>query len=435
MRIAMVSEHASPLAVLGGVDAGGQNVHVAALSCALAARGHRVEVYTRRDDPSLPERVRMAPGVEVVHVPAGPAQPLPKDELLPWMPAFAAWLQRAWADGRPDSRPDSRPEVVHAHFWMSGVAALEACRATGLPLVQTFHALGSVKRRHQGDHDTSPEERVALEARLAREADLVVATCSDEVAELHALTATTRPVGARAARGAAGAAAPVRVVPCGVDTDRFTPAGPALERGERHRLVSVGRLVERKGVDAAVRALRVLPDAELLVVGGPPVASLPRDPEAVRLVGLAEDLGVADRVRLLGRVDQADLPRVLRSADVVVATPWYEPFGIAPLEAMACGRPVVGTAVGGLLDTVDDGTTGSLVPPRDPGALAAAVRPLLDDTALRERWGRAGRRRAVARYSWKRVAAATEDAYVQVVEGSRGSVPGLDLDERTETAS
>ncbi|MBF5082272.1 glycosyltransferase [Quadrisphaera sp. INWT6] len=431
MRIAMVSEHASPLAVLGGVDAGGQNVHVAALSCALAARGHRVEVYTRRDDPALPDRVRMAPGVEVVHVPAGPARHVAKDELLPWMPAFAAWLQRAWSGTRPGDRPDSRPEVVHAHFWMSGVAALEACRATGLPLVQTFHALGSVKRRHQGDHDTSPEERVALEAQLAREADLVIATCSDEVAELRDLV----PAAALRTGSAGAGAAPVRVVPCGVDTDRFTPSGPALERGEHHRLVSVGRLVERKGVDAAVRALRVLPDAELLVVGGPPVAALPRDPEAVRLVGLAEDLGVADRVRLLGRVDQPDLPRVLRSADVVVATPWYEPFGIAPLEAMACGRPVVGTAVGGLLDTVDDGTTGSLVPPRDPGALAAAVRPLLDDTALRERWGRAGRRRAVARYSWKRVAAATEDAYVQVVEGARGSAARMALDERTETAS
>jgi len=389
VRIAMVSEHASPLAVLGGVDAGGQNVHVAALATALAARGHEVEVYTRRDDRRLPVRVPLAPGVDVVHVQAGPARTLPKDDLLPWMPAFAATLAQAWAD------PAQRPDVVHAHFWMSGVAALDAGRRTGIPVVQTFHALGAVKRRHQGDYDTSPAERVELEAALARDVDLVIATCTDEVAELRRNGPTAR----------------LAVVPCGVDTAHFTPDGPTAARGAAQRLVSVGRLVERKGVDTAVRALPVLAGTELLVVGGPPASALHRDPEAVRLRELAADLGVADRVRLVGQVEHADLPSVLRSADVVVATPWYEPFGIVPLEAMACGRPLVGSAVGGLLDTVDDGVTGSLVPPHDPAALAAAVQPLLDDPALRARWGAAARERAVAHYGWDRIAAQTEDAY------------------------
>lgn len=400
MRIAMVSEHASPLAVLGGVDAGGQNVHVAALAQALAARGHEVEVYTRRDDPALPRRVRMAPGVHVVHVDAGPARHVPKDELLPWMPAFAAWLQRAWA------RPDRRPEVVHAHFWMSGLAALEAGRALGVPVVQTFHALGSVKRRHQGDHDTSPVDRVALEAGLVRDVDLVVATCRDEVAELDALAvARRRPA----------------VVPCGVDVEHFEPDGevePRAAGSPRFRLVSVGRLVERKGVETAVRALAVLPDVELVVAGGPPPRELHLDPEAVRLRAVARSLGVADRLLLVGRVEQPDVPRLLRSADVSVNVPWYEPFGIAPLEAMACGLPVVGTAVGGLLDTVVEGVTGSLVEPRDTAALAAAVRGLLDDPARRRRWGRAGRRRALAHYGWDRVAASTEDAYGRAVRSA-----------------
>ena len=407
MRVAMVSEHASPLATLGGVDAGGQNVHVAALALALAQRGHEVEVYTRRDDPRAARRVRMAPGVEVVHVRAGPAKPLPKDDLLAWMPAFAAELAQAWAD------PAHRPDVVHAHFWMSGVAALDAGRRCQVPVLQTFHALGSVKRRHQGDYDTSPAERVAVEAALARDVDLVVATCSDELAELLA-------AGAEPDR--------VTVVPCGVDTAHFTPEGPTASRpaalgrgsaGRRHRLVAVSRLVERKGVETIVRALPVLDDAELVVVGGPPAGALHRDPEAIRLAALADDLGVRARVQLVGRVDHDDLPAVLRSADVVVATPWYEPFGIVPLEAMACGRPVVGSAVGGLLDTVEEGVTGALVPARDPAALAAALRSVLDDRRLRERWGRAARVRVVERFGWDRVAAATERAYADVL-GRRG---------------
>ncbi|NED52851.1 glycosyltransferase family 1 protein, partial [Micromonospora aurantiaca] len=144
MRIAMISEHASPLAVLGGEDAGGQNTHVAELSAALAAAGHDVRVYTRLDAVDLPVSVRTPDGYEVVHVPAGPAEPVAKDDLLPYMPAFGQWLADRWRTG------DWQPEVVHAHFWMSGLAGLAAARRAGVPAVQTYHALGTVKRRHQG---------------------------------------------------------------------------------------------------------------------------------------------------------------------------------------------------------------------------------------------------------------------------------------------
>src|SRR5689334_7967422 len=159
MKIAMVSEHASPLAVLGGADAGGQNVHVAELSSAMTRRGHTVTVYTRRDDPTLPERVEMPQGYTVVHVPAGPAEHLPKDELLRHMGPFAQFLDAEWSVVRPD--------VAHAHFWMSGIATQLAARHLELPAVQTFHALGVVKRRHQGVNDTSPRQRQHLEAAVA----------------------------------------------------------------------------------------------------------------------------------------------------------------------------------------------------------------------------------------------------------------------------
>lgn len=385
MKIAMISEHASPLARPGSVDSGGQNVHVAELSTALARRGHELVVYTRRDSEELPDRVRLAPGVEVEHVPAGPARPIAKDELLPYMAAFGHQLARRWQLARPD--------VVHAHFWMSGVAALTGIAGmgnSGLPLVQTFHALGSVKRRWQAAADTSPAERIGIERRLVRSADRIIATCSDERLELLALGAP---------------AAAIEVVPCGVDLARFQPAPEAVVPG---RILCVGRLVPRKGVDDVIRALARLPRAELVVAGGPPAAELAGDAEAGRLMALAAECGVADRVRLLGQVGHAELPELIRSAAVVVSVPWYEPFGIVPLEAMACGVPVVASAVGGMLDTVLPERTGLLVPPRQPAALAGAVDRVLADTSLRRRLGQGAVARARAEYGWPAVAERTE---------------------------
>jgi len=400
MRIAMVSEHASPLAVLGGVDAGGQNVHVAALSLALAARGHDVTVYTRRDDPDVPLQVSLGPGVEVVNVPAGPPEQLPKDELLPFMPEFGRWLAATWSR-------EVLPDVVHAHFWMSGLAALHATQTTAVPVVQTFHALGSVKRRYQGNRDTSPADRIALETRIGQEVDMIMATCTDEAAEL-------RRMGVERDR--------IRVVPCGVDTSLFSPLTPTAELiaaasapPRRRRLLCVGRLVERKGVDTAIRALTELPEFELVVAGGPEKRRLATDPEARRLLLLAEELGVADRVQLLGSVDHDLLPALIRSADLVVCTPWYEPFGIVPIEAAACGRVVVGSAVGGLLDTVVDGETGRLVSGNDPSAVAAAVQDVIRDPLRKRRFEVAARYRAVALYDWDSVAAATAGAYLSLV--------------------
>jgi glycosyltransferase involved in cell wall biosynthesis len=392
MRIAMISEHASPLAALGGADAGGQNVYVGALATALAARGHEIDVYTRRDAAHLPPTAQPCPGVSVVHVPAGPAEHIPKDKLPPYMPDFGRWLLRAWSG-------DRRPDVAHAHFWMSGMATVPAAKDLDIPMVQTFHALGSVKRRYQGRADTSPPQRIRIESALARWADLVVATCSDEVTELSRLGAPDDRI---------------RIVPCGVDTSRFTPDGDVWPSNGRPRLLSLGRMVERKGVDTVIRALADLPDVELLIAGGPPPAELSDDPEARRLSALTDELGVGDRVELLGSVDHEGVPALIRSADAVVTTPWYEPFGIVPLEAMSCGRPVIGSAVGGLLDSVADRETGLLVPPRNPSAVADAVRRLLADETLRRRLGRAGRRRAESRFDWARVAEQVENVYAEV---------------------
>jgi glycosyltransferase involved in cell wall biosynthesis len=416
LRIAVVSEHASPLAVLGGVDSGGQNVLVSQLSRHLAELGAEVTIHTRRDDPSLPEVAPLARGVLVHHVDAGPAEPLARDELLPWMGAFADELELAWREQRPD--------VVHAHYWMSGVAATRAARPLGLPVALTLHALGLVKERAPGAIDTSPPERVATELALASTVDLLIATAADELRELVGAGATPRQA---------------VVVPCGVDLDVFHPAtadevpDPLVppRRPGRHRLVTLGRLVERKGIADVISALAELPDAELVVVGGTPGGLLDDDPLAQQLVAHARALGVEDRVELLGAVPTPSVPRVLRSADVLCHYPWYEAFGIAALEAMACGVPVVASATGGLPSTVEHGVTGVLVAPRHPETLAATLRGLLDDPQRRAEMGRQGALRAV-HFSWRAIAARIYgqlDALARSADeltrrdGTSGSVP------------
>lgn len=396
MKIAMVSEHASPLATVGGADAGGQNVHVAELSRALAARGHRVTVYTRRESPRQPEEVAFAPGVTVVHVPAGPAAPMAKDDLLGWMPDFGRRLARYWRTAPPD--------IAHGHFWMSGLATLAAARDGAVPVVHTFHALGTVKRRHQGEADTSPRERAEAERIIARQVDRVIATCADEVAELRRMRVPGDAT---------------RIVPCGVDPRAFTPSGPRVALGPDPVLLALGRAVPRKGVETTIRALRHVPGATLVVAGG-----CPGEPEPERLSRVADACGVAGRVRFRGRVSREEVPVLMRSADVVVSVPWYEPFGIVPLEAMACGVPVVASAVGGHLDTVVPGVTGLLVPPRDEEALGRALRGLLADPRLLKAYGTAGAERARSRYSWSRVAARTVAVYTEVL-ASHGRASGM----------
>lgn len=398
MKIAMVSEHASPLAVLGGVDAGGQNVHVDALARGLAARGHEVVVHTRRDNPDLPGIVELAPRLRVHHVNAGPATSIPKDELAPFLPRFAQELTKFWTADRPD--------VIHAHFWMSGVVALEGAELLDIPTAITYHALGVVKRREQAEADTSPDTRIPAERQLLQRVTRVIATCSDEVRELVAMGGDPRHID---------------IVPCGVDSTSFCPADTgdsdvvSSERQERYRILSLSRLVPRKGVGEVVEMLQYLPDVELTVAGGPSPSDIDADPEVRRLRRIAHQHGVAERVTFVGAVDREHIPQLVAEMDLAVVVPWYEPFGIVPLEIMACGKPLVGSAVGGLLDTVTDGETGVLVPPRNPRRTAEAVRRLLSDPARRRTMSRAARAKIEKQYDWRRVCEATEAVYADML--------------------
>ena len=395
LRLALISDHASPLAAAGGVDSGGQNIYVAQVARHLSRLGHRVDVYTRRDDPALPEVLDWQDDVRVIHVPAGPARFVPKEELLPHMREFSRFfIDRARRHGGYD--------LVHANFFMSGLVALRARAALGIPFAMTFHALGLVRRMHQREADRFPPIRIDIERRLARQADRLVAECPQDAQDLRTLYG----------------AAPDRidVVPCGFDAEEFLPVGReaardalGLPRDERV-VLQLGRMVPRKGVDNVVRGIGRLRhdhgiDARLLVVGGDSDTPDPTlTPEIGRLADIAREEGVQDLVTFTGRRGRDVLRLYYGAADVFVTTPWYEPFGITPLEAMACGTPVVGSDVGGIKFSVANGETGYLVPPNDPSALAERLARLFLQPELAHGMGLAALRRAQERFTWAGVA-------------------------------
>ncbi len=406
-RVALISEHASPLATLGGVDSGGQNVYVGQVARRLAERGWEVDVFTRRDRADLPTVVGWCENARVVHVPAGPAEAVRKEDLLPFMGEFAAWMLRF------TRRRRVAYDVIHANFFMSALVAAEIKEATGTPFVVTFHALGRVRRRYQGGSDAFPEERLAIEERAVAEADRVIAECPQDETDLIEM------YGAEPSR--------LVTIPCGFDPSEFWPIAKPTARAvlgldpDEPILLQLGRMVPRKGVDNVIRGLARLRKrqgiaARLLVVGGESREPDPvQTPEIGRLQRIARQEGVNDAVTFVGSRRGTSCSDYYAAADVFVTTPWYEPFGITPVEAMACGTPVIGSNVGGIKTTIDDGRTGYLVPPKDPDALAGRLADLLRDPARLRAFGRAAVRRANRCFTWDRVTDAIAELYEEVV--------------------
>ena len=407
-KIAFVSDHASPLSAAGGVDSGGQNIYVAQVATHLAQLGCEVDVFTRRDSETLPEIVEWRPGVRVIHVPAGAPAFVRKEQLLPVMPDFAAWVG-AFA------RRHGAYDLAHANFFLSGLVALELKRTFGTPFVVTFHALGRVRQLHQGGADQFPRERPALEDDIIRAADSVIAECPQDFGDL---TTLYRADPAR-----------IAVIPCGFDKSEFWPITKPFARRalalapDERLLLNVGRLVPRKGLDNAIRGLSVLArrhgiSAKLLIVGGN--SDLPDPaltPEIGRLQALAREEGIGGLVLFTGRRSREFLKLYYSAADIFITTPWYEPFGITPLEAMACGTPVIGADVGGIRYSVADGATGWLVPPDDPHALAARAAQMYRDPAAMKAMGRAAIRRVHAQFTWRKVARSIAALYRDVLAG------------------
>lgn len=412
-KIAIISEHASPLALAGSVDSGGQNIYVAQVARELARAGLQVDIFTRRDDPALATEHRWIDGVRVIHVPAGPARFLPKEEMLPYMDDFAAFLSRHIGRNATDY------DIIHANFFMSAMAALPVAQRHGIPLAVTFHALGKVRRQFQQDADRFPDSRFDIEGDITRQADRIIAECPQDRRDLIDL------YGADPRR--------IEIVPCGYDAAEMVPVAVSAARAvldwddTAFTVLQLGRMVPRKGVDNVIRALSRLRqrhgvEARLYVVGGnTDDADAEATPEIGRLHRIAEEEGVARWVHFAGRRRREELAMYYSASDVFVTTPWYEPFGITPVEAMACGRVVVGSDTGGIRSTVVHGRTGFLVPPRDPDRLALRLAQLAADSALRERMGEAGRLRARRLYTWTRVARDLLSVYGRMVAGAPSS--------------
>jgi glycosyltransferase involved in cell wall biosynthesis len=341
-------------------------------------------------------------GVRVVHVAAGPARSVPKDELWPFMSRFRDEI------GRFAGRETHGYDIIHGNFWMSGWVAAELGSRWGAPVVQIFHAMGKTKKRHQGTADTSPDERIRVERDVIRRVDRLIAQCPSERDELiDDYGADPRMVA---------------LIPSAVDTGVFRPVSRAEARRRLNLpvdepvVVYVGRILPRKDVRNVVRGVAALTRrgllARLLLVGGEtPRPDSAATPEIGELKRLAASLNIADRVHFVGKRERGVLRYYYAAGDVAVTTPWYEPFGLTPLEAMACGRPVVGSAVGGIAYTVADGETGYLVPPSDPERLADRLQLLLTNAALCRRMGEAARARVERLFTWEKVGRRTAELY------------------------
>lgn len=395
--LAVLSLHTSPLVQPGTGDSGGMNVYVRELVGALARAGVVSRVYTRRWHDGLAPSVEVEPGVEVVHVPAGPSI-LAKEELPHVVDQFT--------DGvLADLRRRDDVDALHANYWLSGVVGHRLKHELDLPLVSTFHTLARAKAEHG---DPEPEHRERAEAEVIGCSDAVTASSGAEADQL------VRLYSAPPER--------VEVVPPGVDHAFFSPgeqagARQALGLGSHPVLLFVGRIQPLKGVDVAVRSLAELdrPDAVLLVVGGP--SGFDGQMELEKVHALADELGVTHQIRFVPPQPHELLSTYYRAADVCLVPSRSESFGLVALEAAACGTPVVAAAVGGLRSLVDHGRTGFLVEGRDPVAFAGHVAQLLDDPAATAQV----RRSAAAlgrRYTWSTTAGRLRRVYADVTAGA-----------------
>jgi D-inositol-3-phosphate glycosyltransferase len=388
-ELAVLSLHSSPLAQPGVGDSGGMNVYVRELAAALAQAGVATTVYVRRWAPDLPHEVAVEPGFRVVHVAAGHPD-LPKESLPDTVDAFTEGVLREIERRGAD--------LIHANYWLSGVAGHRLKHRLDLPLVSTFHTLARVKAE---TGDPEPQRRIDAEAEVVGCSDVILANSVEEVTQLEGL------YHADPAR--------IEIVPPGVDHAFFSPgdrrgARRALGWGPQPTLLFAGRIQPLKGLQVAAAALARLArtDAELVVVGGPSGAD--GAAELAAADALARSLGVSHRIRFVPPQPHHLLSTYYRAADVVLVPSRSESFGLVALEAAACGVPVVAAAVGGLRTLVDHQRTGLLVEGRDPEAFAAAVDAVLGDEAYALRLGSAAAQRARG-YTWSTSAARLRRIY------------------------
>jgi D-inositol-3-phosphate glycosyltransferase len=393
-RVAFLAMHSSPLSQPGVGDAGGMNVYVDELARTMAERGVRTVVFTRRTDPHVPDVVEPSPGYRVVHVAAGPPRPMSVGEMAPLVGWFATQVV-GWSERNTEGF-----DVIHSHYWLSGWLGVLVKEALDVPLANSFHTLGRIKDAAAAGEQSSPAVRIRTEDEVIAAADCVVAATPYEFDDL------LEHYGASPAR--------LFVSPPGVDHRTFSPgdrteARRRLGLGAAPLILFVGRIQPHKGADVAIRSLARLPMAvaagdgppQLLVLGGP--SGPAGEDEMTHLVRLARSLGVGDRVTFLPPRPHPRLPDFYRAADLLIMPSRSESFGLAAVEAQACGLPVVAARVGGLAYTVADSESGLLVDGRDPGSFAAAMTAILDHPAFTASLS-TGAVRYAERFSWEAAA-------------------------------
>jgi len=404
LRVAILSVHTCPLAALGGKETGGMNVYVRATARELGRMGVHVDVFTRSQNPGIRRVVELGTGARVIHLPAGPEAPMAREVVHRHLHEFVDGVE---AHRRAEGL---EYDLIHGHYWLSGVAGLALRESWGVPLVQMFHTLGRLKNSVAKTlAEVEPEIRLSEEDRIVRLADRVVAANVVERAHLAWY------YGASTDR--------IAVIPCGVDTELFRP----MPQVEAKRLLAlppdplllyVGRLQPIKGLETLLEAMTALDGAaQLLIVGGD--QDEPENGHADYLRERVSVLGLRERVSFLGAQPQERLRLFYAAADATVMPSYYESFGMVALEAMACGSPVIASRVGGLTTTVRDGVTGFLVPEGDAGALAERVALLLEDRGRRAQLGREAQRWA-AEHRWPCVAEAVCRLYSDLRPSASG---------------
>jgi D-inositol-3-phosphate glycosyltransferase len=383
VRIAILSYHTCPLATLGGKDTGGMNVYVRDLTRQLGRLGVHLDVFTRSQDEHVPHVLHdLGFGNRVVHVPAGPEVPLPKQELATYLPIFVKEILN-FVDEKK-----IRYDLIHSHYWMSGIAARDLKAAWNVPIVHMFHTLGKMKERVAGNGESEGEYRIEGERDVLRISDRIISPTLAEFAQLQWLYQADT--------------SKIVVIPPGVDLSRFypIPTDEAKEfigmQSKDLMLLFVGRIEPLKGVDTLIRALALMHDHGVIerhplclsIIGGDPeVSENQMSEEMIRLKELSLNYGLGDMITFLGKRSQDTLQYYYSAAEVVVVPSQYESFGMVALEAMACGTPVVASQVGGLAFLVQDGITGYYVPSDDPEALSARLVDLIEQPELREQMG------------------------------------------------
>ncbi len=409
-RILFISEHASPLATVGGTDAGGQNIYVDKLAKELVKLGYEIDIFTRWDNTQVPQIIHYQQGIRVIHIKAGPIAHLPKEKLLPFMNTFTKNALRFI------KKESLHYKLVHAHFFMSALVAARLKEKLGIPFVVTFHALGKVRRLHQGKQDTFSDGRFAIEEMVIKEADHIIAECPQDREDLiYHYNADQNKIS---------------IIPCGFDPHEFYPMNKQLARlqlkinQEAFVILQLGRIVPRKGVDTVIKAVghllrkREIP-LKLIIVGGDSKKPDPViTPEIGRLQNLAKKEGITIHTTFTGRKDRNELLTYYNAADIFVSTPWYEPFGITPLESMACGIPVIGSEVGGIQFSVTNGKTGFLIPPKNHKALAEKITLLYENQKLREQMSNAAIKRVNTFFTWSTVASSVSSLYEKILFSS-----------------